>query len=105
MAGVVALRGFIASQLYGVGALDPLVIFVVTSALAIAQRLPASARPAAPPASIRSSRWRSDNQGRGSGTHPQEGGLWPWCEALWRTRRSLGGGGQPRRRITPATVL
>jgi ABC-type antimicrobial peptide transport system permease subunit len=39
MAGAVALRGLIASQLYGVGALDPGVILIVTSALAIVSLL------------------------------------------------------------------
>jgi putative ABC transport system permease protein len=35
-AGAVALRGVIASQLYGVGALDPLVLLAVTGVLAMA---------------------------------------------------------------------
>jgi putative ABC transport system permease protein len=39
MAGVLALRGVIASQLYGVGALDPLVIAIVTGTLTIAAAL------------------------------------------------------------------
>jgi putative ABC transport system permease protein len=36
LAGAVALRGVIASQLYGIGALDPLVILAVTAVLAVA---------------------------------------------------------------------
>jgi putative ABC transport system permease protein len=36
LAGAVALRGVIASQLYGIGAMDPLVILVVTGVLAFA---------------------------------------------------------------------
>ena len=36
MAGALALRGVIASQLYGVGPLDPIVILAVTGVLALA---------------------------------------------------------------------
>jgi len=36
VAGALALRGVIASQLYGVGALDPLVLLTVTGVLALA---------------------------------------------------------------------
>ena len=47
MAGALALRGLIASQLYGVGPLDPIVILTVTGVLALAS-LAACLGPGAP---------------------------------------------------------